>query len=77
LAASDAPAAVERQSRSGQIAWYRGERRPRHGIFRQQELFVATDRRFPGSSDKVGLWTQADSLTLFENLNIGSLELKS
>jgi hypothetical protein len=41
------------------------------------ELFVATDRRFPGPPGKVGLWTQADSLTLFESLNIGSLELKN
>jgi hypothetical protein len=43
-------------------------------FFDGRELFVATDRRFPGRPGKVGLWTQADSLTLFENLNIGSLE---
>jgi hypothetical protein len=46
-------------------------------FFDGRELFVATDRRFPGPPGKVGLWTQADSLTLFENLNIGSLELKN
>jgi hypothetical protein len=43
-------------------------------FFDGRELFVATDRRFPGRPGKVGLWTQADSLTLFETLNIGSLE---
>jgi hypothetical protein len=46
-------------------------------FFDGRELFVATDRRFPGPPGKVGLWTQADSLTLFESLNIGSLELKN
>jgi hypothetical protein len=45
-------------------------------FFDSRELFVATDRRFPGPPGKVGLWTQADSMTLFESLNIGSLELK-
>jgi hypothetical protein len=43
-------------------------------FFDGRELFVATDRRFPGPPGKVGLWTQADSLTLFESINIGSLE---
>jgi hypothetical protein len=43
-------------------------------FFDSRELFVATDRRFPGPPGKVGLWTQVDSLTLFENLNIGSLD---
>jgi hypothetical protein len=43
-------------------------------IFDGRELFVATDRRFPGPAGKVGLWTQADSMTLFESLNIGSLD---
>jgi len=44
-------------------------------FFDGRELFVATDRRFPGPPGKVGLWTEADSLTLFESINIGSLEL--
>jgi hypothetical protein len=43
-------------------------------LFDGRELFVATDRRFPGPPGKVGLWTQADSLTLFESLKIGSLD---
>jgi hypothetical protein len=43
-------------------------------FFDGRELFVATDRRFPGPPGKVGLWTQADSMTLFESLKIGSLE---
>lgn len=43
-------------------------------FFNGRELFVATDRRFPGPAGKVGLWTQADSMTLFESLNIGSLD---
>jgi hypothetical protein len=43
-------------------------------IFDGRELFVATDRKFPGPAGKVGLWTQADSMTLFESLNIGSLD---
>jgi hypothetical protein len=46
-------------------------------FFDGRELFVAADRRSPGPPGKVGLWTQADSLTLFESLNIGSLELKN
>jgi hypothetical protein len=43
-------------------------------FFDDRELFVATDRRFPGPPGKVGLWTQADSMTLFETLEIGSLD---
>jgi hypothetical protein len=43
-------------------------------FFNGRELFVATDRRFPGPPGKVGLWTQTDSMTLFESLNIGSLD---
>jgi hypothetical protein len=46
-------------------------------FFDGRELFVATDRRFPGPPGKVGLWTQADSMTLYESLNIGSFELKN
>jgi hypothetical protein len=41
--------------------------------FDGRELFVATDRRFPGPPGKVGLWTQADSMTWFESLKTGSL----
>jgi hypothetical protein len=43
-------------------------------FFDDRELFVATDRRFPGPPGKVGLWTEADSMTLFESLKIGSLD---
>jgi hypothetical protein len=43
-------------------------------FFDDRELFVATDRRFPAPPGKVGLWTQVDSMTLFENLKIGSLD---
>jgi hypothetical protein len=43
-------------------------------FFDGRELFVATDRRFPGPPGKVGLWTQANSMTLFETLTIGSLD---
>jgi hypothetical protein len=43
-------------------------------FFDDRELFVAADRRFPAPPGKVGLWTQADSMTLFENLKIGSLD---
>ncbi|MBR0945481.1 MULTISPECIES: hypothetical protein [Bradyrhizobium] len=42
-------------------------------FFDGKELFVATDRRFPGPPGKVGLWTQADSTTLFESLQVSSL----
>jgi hypothetical protein len=43
-------------------------------LFDGRELFVATDRRLPGAPGKVGLWTQADSMTWFESLKIGSLD---
>jgi hypothetical protein len=43
-------------------------------FFDDRELFVATDRRFPGPPGKIGLWTQAHSMTLFESLKIGSLD---
>jgi hypothetical protein len=43
-------------------------------LFDGRELFAVTDRRLPGPSGKVGLWTQADSMTWFESLEIGSLE---
>jgi hypothetical protein len=43
-------------------------------VFDDRELFVATDRRFPAPPGKVGLWTQADSMILFESLKIGSLD---
>jgi hypothetical protein len=43
-------------------------------FFDGRELFVATDRRFPGPPGKVGLWAQADSMTLFESLKIGSFD---
>jgi hypothetical protein len=43
-------------------------------FFDGRELFVATDRRFPGPPGKVGLWTNADSMTWFESLKIGSLD---
>jgi hypothetical protein len=42
-------------------------------FFDGKELFVATDRRFPGPPGKVGIWTQADSTTFFESLEISSL----
>jgi hypothetical protein len=43
-------------------------------FFDGRELFVATDRRFPGPPGKVGLWIQAGGMTLFESLKIGSLD---
>ena len=43
-------------------------------FFDGRELFVAIDRRLPGPPGKVGLWTEADSMTLFESLKIGSVE---
>jgi hypothetical protein len=43
-------------------------------FFDGRELFVATDRRFPGPPGKVGLWTKADSMTWFESLKISSLD---
>jgi hypothetical protein len=42
-------------------------------FFDGKELFVATDRRFPGPPGKVGLWTQADSMPLFESLEVSTL----
>jgi len=42
-------------------------------FFDGRELFVATDRRFPGPPGRVGLWIRADSMTLFESLEIASL----
>ena len=42
-------------------------------FFDGKELFVATDRRFPGPPGKVGFWTQSDSTTFFESLEISSL----
>jgi hypothetical protein len=42
-------------------------------FFDGKELFVATDRRFPGPPGKVGLWTQADSMTLFESLEVSAI----
>jgi hypothetical protein len=41
-------------------------------FFDGRELFVVTDRRFPGPPGKVGLWTQADSMTWFESLRVES-----
>lgn len=38
-----------------------------------KELFVTTDRRPPGPPGKVGFWAQADSMTLFESLEVSSL----
>ncbi len=43
-------------------------------FFDGREIFVAIDRRLPGSPGKVGLWTEADSMTLFESLTIGSVD---
>jgi hypothetical protein len=42
-------------------------------FFDGRELFVATDRRFPGPPGKVGLWTRAGSMTLFESLEVSTL----
>jgi hypothetical protein len=42
-------------------------------IFDGRELFVATDRRFPGPPGKVGLWTEAGSMALFESLEVSTL----
>jgi hypothetical protein len=42
-------------------------------LFDGKELFVATDRRLPGPSGKVGLWIQADSMSLFESLQVSTL----
>ena len=43
-------------------------------LFDGRELFVASDRRLPAPPGKVGLWTRADSMTLFESLKIESLD---
>ncbi len=43
-------------------------------FFDGRELFAATDRRLPGPPGKVGLWVQADSMTLFESLKIESID---
>jgi hypothetical protein len=43
-------------------------------FFDGRELFVATDRTIPGPPGKVGLWTHADTMTLFETLTIGTLD---
>ena len=42
-------------------------------FFDGKELFVATDRRRPGPPGKVGLWTEADSMAVFENLEVSTL----
>ena len=42
-------------------------------FFDGKELFVATDRRRPGPPGKVGLWTEAGSMTMFENLEVSTL----
>jgi hypothetical protein len=41
-------------------------------FFDGRELFVTTDRRRPGPPGKVGLWTEADSMTVFENLEVAT-----
>ena len=43
-------------------------------FFDDRELFVATDRRRPGPPGKVGLWTEADSMTMFENLEVSTIQ---
>lgn len=42
-------------------------------LFDGKELFVATDRRFPGPPGKIGLWTHADSTPLFETFEVSSI----
>jgi hypothetical protein len=42
-------------------------------IFDGRELFVATDRRRPAPPGKVGLWTEADSTTVFESFEVSAL----
>jgi hypothetical protein len=42
-------------------------------FFDGKELFVATDRRFPDPPGKVGLRTHADSMPLFEALEVSAL----
>ena len=41
-------------------------------FFDGKELFVATDRRRPGPPGKVGVWTESDSMTVFENLEVST-----
>jgi len=43
-------------------------------FFDGKELFVALDRRRPGPPGKVGLWTEADSMAVFENLEVSTLQ---
>jgi hypothetical protein len=43
-------------------------------FFDGSELFVAIDRRVPGPPGKVGLWTRADSMAIFESLEIKSID---
>ena len=40
-------------------------------IFNSKELFQADDNTFPDSG-KVGLWTKADSVTLFDDFTFGA-----
>jgi hypothetical protein len=42
-------------------------------FFDGKELFVATDRRFPGPPGKVGLWTRGGSMTVFESLEVSTI----
>ncbi|MGY4368762.1 hypothetical protein ACVW1A_004827 [Bradyrhizobium sp. LB1.3] len=42
-------------------------------FFDGKELSVAIDRRFPDPPGRVGLWTHADSMTLFEALEVSAL----
>jgi hypothetical protein len=42
-------------------------------VFDGRELFGATERTLPGPG-KVGVWTKADSVIWFENINIKSLD---
>ena len=42
-------------------------------FFDGMELFVATDKRRPGPPGKVGLWTEAGSMTVFESLEVSTL----
>jgi hypothetical protein len=42
-------------------------------IFNGRELFGATDPTFPGPG-RVGMWTKADSVSLFESIRIKSLD---
>jgi hypothetical protein len=42
-------------------------------VFDGRELFGVTERALPGPG-KVGVWTKADSVIWFENINIKSLD---